>query len=236
MNKPTIQVSELRRLGTFDWLSPDRLDLLSRNMEELRVAKGQAIYRSDEPAKQLFYVLEGLIAVSLLGSEGRFVRLTVVTPGEFFGITALVRGWRRLSTATALRDSRVGRIESHVFVKEVCGLPWELFGGLMDTSLRPVLKLSLLRAMFLGENLSDRLALALWEYAGRPHIRRTKGLFPSALTHEELAAMVGASRPRVSHALKQLERQGLFSKRGNRVRVHEKSLRAYLESRYGLVL
>ncbi|MBI2231733.1 MAG: winged helix-turn-helix domain-containing protein [Deltaproteobacteria bacterium] len=48
--------------------------------------------------------------------------------------------------------------------------------------------------------------------------------------------MVGASRPRVSHALKQLERQGLFSKRGNRVRVHEKSLRAYLESRYGLVL
>ncbi|MBI2231732.1 MAG: cyclic nucleotide-binding domain-containing protein [Deltaproteobacteria bacterium] len=134
MNKPTIQVSELRRLGTFDWLSPDRLVLLSRNMEELRVAKGQAIYRSDEPAKQLFYVLEGLIAVSLLGSEGRFVRLTVVTPGEFFGITALVRGWRRLSTATALRDSRVGRIESHVFVKEVCGLPWELFGGLMDTS------------------------------------------------------------------------------------------------------
>jgi CRP-like cAMP-binding protein len=137
--------------------------------------------------------------------------------------------------ATALQDSRVGRIEPRVFVTEVCVLPWESFSGLIDTLIKPVLKISLQRAMFLVENLSDRLALALWEYASGFDIRRSKGLLPAALTHDELAAMVGASRPRVSLELKRLERRGFLVRSGKQIRVQEKPLRAYLEHRYGFV-
>ena len=235
MNESIIQASELRGLGTLEWLSTNRLELLSRKMEELRVRKGQAIYRPDQYAKYLYCVLEGAVSISLPGGEGRFVSLILSTTGEFFGIDALVRGWRRLGMATALQDSRVGRIEADVFVTKVCGLPWELFSGLMVTLLRPVLKVSLERAVFLVESLSDRLALILWEYADRPNIRRSRGLLPPAITHEQLAAMVGASRPRVSLALKRLEHQGFFVRRRNRIRVQEKPLRAYLERRYGFV-
>ena len=44
--------------------------------------------------------------------------------------------------------------------------------------------------------------------------------------------MVGASRPRVSVALKCLERTGLFVREGKQLRVLDKPLRAYLERRY----
>jgi CRP-like cAMP-binding protein len=180
-------------------------------------------------------VLEGVVGVSLLGSEGRFVRLTLSTRGDFFGIAALVRRWRRVGMATALEDSRVARIEPHIFITEVCGVPWEPFNGLIDTLMKPILKASLQRALFLVENLSDRVALALWEYSYGFDITRSKGLLPTALTHDELAAMVGASRPRVSLALKQLQRQGLLVRSRKQIRVQEKSLRAYLEDRYGFV-
>jgi predicted transcriptional regulator len=65
--------------------------------------------------------------------------------------------------------------------------------------------------------------------------QRSKGLLATGLTHDELAAMVGASRPRVSLALKQLERRGFLVRRGKEIRVQEKPLRAYLEERYGFV-
>jgi len=59
MNESAIQTSELRELGTLEGLPTDRLDHLGRNMEELRVGKGQSIYRPGQPAKYLYYVLEG---------------------------------------------------------------------------------------------------------------------------------------------------------------------------------
>jgi CRP-like cAMP-binding protein len=235
MNESVIQTSELRGLGTLEGLPIDRLDHLGRNMEKLRVAKGQSIYRPGQPAKYLYCVLEGVIGISLLGSEDSFVRLILSTRGEFFGIDALIRRWRRVSVATALQESRIGRIEPRVYVTEVCGLPWEPFSGVIDMLIRPVLKVSLQRAMFLVENLSDQLALALWEYAGGFDVGRSKGLLPAALTHDELAAMVGASRPRVSLALKQLERRGFLVRSGKQIRVQEKPLRVYLEHRYGFV-
>jgi hypothetical protein len=92
------------------------------------------------------------------------VRLILSRRGEFFGIDALIRRWRRLSVATELQDSRVARVEPRVFVTDVCGVPWEPFNGLIHMLIKPVLKVSLQRAMFLVENLSDRLALALWEH------------------------------------------------------------------------
>ena len=137
--------------------------------------------------------------------------------------------------ATALQDSRVGRIEPRALVTQVYGLPWEPFSGLIDTLLKPVLEASLKRAMFLVESLPDRLALALWEYTSGSDIKRSKKFLPAGLTHDELAAMVGASRPRVSLALKRLERRGLLVRSGKQIRVQEKPLRAYLEARYGFV-
>jgi CRP-like cAMP-binding protein len=180
-------------------------------------------------------VLDGVIGLSLLGSEDRFVRLILSARGEFFGIDALIRRWRRVSVATALQDSRVARIEPRIFVTEVFGVPWEPFEGLIDTLIKPVLKVSLQRAVFLVENLSDRLALALWEYSHGFDIRRSKGLLPTALTHDELAAMVGGSRPRVSLALKELQQRGVLVRSRKQIRIQEKPLRAYLEDRYGFV-
>ncbi len=233
MKKSVIQTSELRKMGTFEGFSEKCLDRLASNMEELRVSRGEAIYRPGQPAKYLYCVLEGVIGLSLLGSEDRFVRLMLSGRGDFFGIDALMRRWRRVSVATAMQDSRVARIKPRIFVTEVCGVPWEPFDGLIHTLITPVLKVSLQRAVFLVENLPDRLALALWEYSHGFDIRRSKELLPTALTHDELAAMVGASRPRVSLALKQLQRQGLLIGSRKQIRIQEKPLRAYLEDRYG---
>ncbi len=227
-----IRIDELRRLAKLGWLPPAKLDLLTRRMKALRVKKGEVLYRPGQPARHIYCVLHGAVGLSLLGSEGRLVQLALLTPGEFFGETALVVGWRRVSQATACQDSRVGQIEARTLVAEVCGLPWEIFTGLTETVLKPLFLVSLRRSLFLVEELFDRVALALWEYASHPEAKRAAGLLPSIITHEHLAALIGASRPRVSLALKRLEHERLCVREGKRMRVQEKLLRNYLERKY----
>ena len=102
--------------------------------------------------------------------------------------------------------------------------------------LKPLFLISLRRSLFLIEKLPDRVALALWEYAGHPEAKRTEGLLPSTLTHEQLAALVGASRPRVSQALKHLEREGVFVRQNKQILVQKQVLRRYLERKYESLL
>jgi len=234
--KSGVRVAELGGWSTLGWLPAARLDLLSRHMTELPLRKGDVLYRPGQPARYLYCVLGGAVGLSLPGSDGRFLQLALVARGEFFGETALVRGWRRVSQAMALEDSRVGRIEARTLVTEVCGLPWEMFAGLTEAVLKPLFMVSLRRSLFLVEALVDRVALALWEYATHPEARRAKGLLPSTLTHEQLAAVVGASRPRVSLVLKRLERAGFLAREGKRIRVQEEPLRLYLKRKYESLL
>jgi CRP/FNR family cyclic AMP-dependent transcriptional regulator len=235
-HESAIRTEELRRLAALRWLPAPRLDVLSRRMRALRVKKGEVLYRPGQPAKHIYCVLEGAVGLSLLGSEGRFVQLALATRGEFFGETALVRGWRRVSQALAFQDSRVGQIEAQALVSDVCGLPWEIFAGLTEMVLKPLFLVSLRRSLFLVEALTDRVALALWEYASHPEAKGAAGLLPAIITHEHLAALMGASRPRVSVALKRLERDGLFVREGKQMRVQEQLLRRYLERRYEYLL
>lgn len=231
-NQAVVRPAELRGLEALRWMAPARLDLLSRRMTVLRMRKGEVIYRPGEPARHVYCVLDGVVSLSLLGSDGRVVELGLLTRGEFFGETALVRGWQRVSQAIALRDSRIGRVDVQTLVAQVCGLPWATFAGLAEVVLKPLFLVSLRRSLFLVEELQDRVALALLEYAGRPEARRARGLLPAPLTHEELAAVVGGSRPRVSLALKALEKAGLFVREKGRLRVRESALRNYLARKY----
>jgi CRP/FNR family transcriptional regulator, cyclic AMP receptor protein len=236
MTKDKLQSSDLINLQIFKGFSPKQLGLLARNMTALYVKRGEVIHRPGQTANNLYLVLEGEVGLSLLGSKGRALRLMVLAQGEFFGVNALIPGWRHVSHASVLRNSRIGEIQARNFVEKVCGLNWKNFATLTEITLKPLLLVSLRRAMYLLEDLPNRLATTLWEYAGHPEATEKGGLLPLSLTHEELSGLVGASRPRVSLALKQLEDRGFFIRKGKQMLVQSDALSNYLRREYEFLL
>jgi CRP/FNR family cyclic AMP-dependent transcriptional regulator len=230
MTKQKVQSSDLRALQVLQDFSAARLKQLSRNMTVLNVRKGEAIYRPGQEAENLYLVLDGEIGLSLLGSKGSSLRLAVLAQGEFFGVAALIPGWRRVSYASAVRDSRIGEISARFLVEKICGLSWKNFTLLTELTLKPLFLVSLRRASFLIEDLPNRVATVLWEYASHPEAKKKGGLLPLSLTHEEISTLVGASRPRVSSALKQLEQRGFFVRQGKQIMVQQAALGPLLET------
>ena len=236
MVKERPQLSDLRALQVLQDFSAAQLNQLSRNMTVLNVRKGEVIYRPGQAAENLYLVLDGEIGLSLLGSKGSSLRLAVLAQGEFFGVAALIPGWRRVSHSSAVRDSRIGEIPARFLVEKICGLSWKNFSLLTELTLKPIFLVSLRRASFLIEDLPNRVATVLWEYASHPEARRKGGLLPLSLTHEEISGLVGASRPRVSSALKQLEQRGFFIRKGKQIMIQQAALGAYLRREYEILL
>jgi CRP/FNR family cyclic AMP-dependent transcriptional regulator len=236
MIKEILKSADLRALQVLQDFSKGQLNQLSSHMGVLNLRKGEVIYRPGQVADNLYLVMDGEIGLSLLGSKGRALRLAVMAQGEFFGINALVPGWRHVSLSSALRNSRVGEISARILAEKVFDLNWKNFSALMEVVFKPLLLVSLRRAMYLVEDLPNRVATTLWEYSARPQAKEKGGLLPLSLTHEELSGLVGASRPRVSLALKQLEERGFFIRKGKQIWVQQAALSAYLRREYEFLL
>lgn len=236
MIKERIQSSDLRALQVLHDFSAGQLNQLSRNMTALNVRRGEVVYRPGQAAENLYLVLDGAIGLSLLGSKGSSLRLAVLAQGEFFGVAALLPAWRRVSLASALCDSRIGEISARFLVEKIFGLSWKNFSTLTELTLKPLFLISVRRALFLIEDLPNRVATVLWEYAAHPEARKKSGLLPLSLTHEEISGLAGASRPRVSLALKQLQERGFFIRKGKQILVQQAALGAYLRREYEFIL
>ncbi len=159
-------------------------------------------------------LLEGVIvrSVSVGGRQGLelFGAGDLVRPFEPAGESRVIVpaevGWSALTpTRLALLDSRVTR--------RMCAYPElidQLIGRIERRSSTHALRLTIIQQ----PRLSTRVHLLLWHLADRFGRAQEEGVvMPLPLSHELIAQLVGAQRPSVSRAVKELERTEVVARR-----------------------
>lgn len=159
-------------------------------------------------------VLEGVVvrSVSVGGRQGLelFGAGDLVRPFEPAGdlevmVPAEVGWWALTPTRLAVLDAR--------FTSRMCVYPEvidQLSGRLERRSSTHALRLTIVQQ----PRLSTRVHLLLWHLADRFGRVHTEGVvLPLPLSHGLLAQLVGAQRPSVSRALKELERAKVVARR-----------------------
>jgi CRP-like cAMP-binding protein len=185
---------------------------------ELRVPRGP--WRPTQPLGHArgdlgYLVLDGLL-----------VRETVLgrhTTAELLGSGDLLRPWDHhsddsgdgpLETRNAwrvLQPMRLAVLDAR-FAALCSRLP-PVTAELLNRTLRRSRLLGLLLALSAMPRLEARLLALLWHLADRWGTVNPDGtLVPLRLTHATLAQLVGAQRPSVTSALRQLERRGLLAR------------------------
>ncbi|MCA1696524.1 MAG: Crp/Fnr family transcriptional regulator [Actinobacteria bacterium] len=168
----------------------------------------------DESGALGLLLLEGVIArsVSVVGRQGLelFGAGDLVRPFEPAGssrvkVPAEVGWWALTPTRLAVLDVR--------FTRRMCGYPEvldQLMGRLERRASTHALRLTIIQQ----PRLSTRIHLLLWHLADRFGRSEAEGVaLPLPLSHELLAQLVGAQRPSVSRALKELELAGAVARR-----------------------
>lgn len=202
--------SVLAGIPLFSGIDPVALQTLQSRMHSRNFTRGETICLKGEPGDTLYVILDGEVKIVLAGSDGQESILVVLGEGDVFGEMALFDAKPRSADAVAVSDSTTLVLHRDVFeqfVREHPEVAFPIFRTLTSRIRRTTHRLE--DAMFL--DLPTRVAKKLLQLASKHGVQTARGLrIDIALSQQELAEMVGATRPRVNEQLRALSRDGLI--------------------------
>jgi CRP-like cAMP-binding protein len=201
-------------------LSRETVAALLERHTLVRYPKGATLFSKGSPADVVFVVLSGVVKVQSTRTGGETIVVELAGPGDLAGYADFADGCAERSQifeARALTNCCVALITRHHIVEVLKSLDPESVLRLAETLNSMWSSTAHRYANFLGMSLRKRLETVFGELAGRFGVPDARGvLLTPELAQEELAEMIGSSRPMVSKLLTEMTRQGMLIREGKR--------------------
>lgn len=227
MEKPAARAAFWRSFDLFAGLDSAALEALAGLAQRRQWQAGETLFQRGDPGDWMLALAEGRVKLTLTTPSGRELTLRLAEAGDSLGEFALVDGEPRSADATALEPSS----------------GWVLdrlrFAALAEA--HPALGLSVARyfSRRLRATTEQLEGIALYQLEARLArfllftLRQLNGpdLPPEAalrleISQSELAAVLGASRPKVNRALQSLQELGAIRREGEVWQLDLPALRA----------
>jgi CRP/FNR family transcriptional regulator len=175
---------------------------------------GVVLFHENTPGIQVFLIHSGRVKLSCTSRDDRTLLLKVAVPGDILGLSAVVSQSRYEVTAKTICPT---------ILRSVLGDPFRSFlAKHAEASMQAAQTLSEayraafveVRRLALSESSAARLAGVLLEWGTAESIGKPEMRLTMALTHEELASLVGCARETVTRTLGEFRRQKLIAIHG----------------------
>jgi CRP-like cAMP-binding protein len=226
-----VDAKVLKQLENLSRLSASQLDRLAVSLAVRNFKKDEMVFAQDEEASLVYLLISGVARVSFNGSE-RETTVSLLSPGEFFGLDSLMPKSNHPFRCDAFESSTIGSITPQVFVEILFGTTYENFldGFAATLHLGRQAYIHCIRGIAL--DVRRRMALELSNLADHFGAADPRGiLITLAISHETLAGIVGASRQQVTEYLNEFDREKIISRDGRRLIINRKKLRKVIDSR-----
>ena len=193
-----------------------------------KYGKGQVVFAQGDPADSVFYIREGRVKIAVVSAQGKEAVVAFLKARDFIGEGCLTGRPRRISTARALEDSVIARVDKSTMVRML--RDEADFSELFTAHL-------LTRTIRVEEDLVDqlfnssekRLARALLLLANFGKDGKQEPVI-AKVSQETLADMIGTTRSRVSHFMNKFRQLGYIDYNGG-LEVHSSLLDAVLHEK-----
>jgi CRP/FNR family transcriptional regulator, cyclic AMP receptor protein len=183
---------------------------VTRKIKE--VERAEVVYSQGEAAKNVMYLQEGSIKLSVVNGAGKEAVVAILGPGDFFGEGCLAGQAIRMGTATAITVSKVHVIEKSEMLKvlhEQHALSDQFIAFMLARNIR--VEEDLIDQLFnSSEKRLARTLLLLARYGKEDQIH---GVLPP-VSQEMLAEMIGTTRPRVNFFMNKFKKLGFIKYNG----------------------
>ena len=211
----------LTQIFLFAGLPGDVLEVLAGRMRRRRYpADAPIVYRGDR-SEALYVILSGRVKVHQATASGDDVIIDIKGAGDYFGEMALIEREPRSADVTTIEPSELAQMDGEDLRKvmeEQPAIAWALLRNLSQKVREQNERIEMLAT----RDVAGRVAATLLKLAASqgtalpPDSRRIR--IEANLTQSDIAAIVGATRERVSRALSSFAKQGaiLWDKGGKR--------------------
>jgi len=180
-------------------------------------SRGDKLFAEDEPSRGIFLLCTGQVKLACSSKNGKTLILKIAMPGDLLGLGAVLSGSRYEVSARAIEPTQVKEIEREQFLAFLQKHGQASLHAAKALSEEYKTAFFEARRLALSGSAASRLAGLLLDWGrlsscGKPEMR-----FTMALTHEELANMVGSSRETVTRILTRFRKEGLIASRGSSI-------------------
>ena len=186
---------------------------ISRGKTVLEYGAERTIFAQGDVADSVWFLQHGEVKLAVTSQQGKEAIVSVLGDNEFFGDGCLAGQPLRISTASAVTDCTLYRIEKALMVRllhEQHGISELFITHLLTRNTR--FEEDLVDQLF--NSSEKRLARILLLLAHFGKESRTETVHPG-INQEHLAQMVGTTRSRVSHFMNKFRTLGFIDYVGN---------------------
>ncbi len=179
----------------------------------LEYGEGRTIFVQGDAADSVWYLQHGEVKLAVTSQQGKEAIVSVLSDNEFFGEGCLASQPLRISTASAVTDCTLYRLEKPLMVRllrEQRGISELFMTHLLSRNIR--FEEDLVDQLF--NSSEKRLARILLLLAHFGKESRSETVHPG-INQEHLAQMVGTTRSRVSHFMNKFRTLGFIDYAGS---------------------
>ena len=189
----------------FPALEPDKLERLADEMSLVRFKRGESILADFQASTNLFLVLKGAIAITWQHDRRHRVLVTLLAPGEIFGVSSLLPEMAQGLKGHAFTNSLLATIDSTRLLDIVLGVELGAFKSAVEMTVGWSAETLMRYIRMFHLSPRDRLVIALIEMGAKFGVRDSRGLILNLpITQKDLADLLGASRQSVNAYLAEL--------------------------------
>ena len=185
------------------------LEQVGQGKATLQCQNHQILFAQGDAANAVFYILKGLVKLTVISPQGKEAVVGILESGDFFGEACLAGQLESMATATSLGSSTVVRIDRATMTRVLHKEPAfsELFmSHLVTRNLRT--QEDLVDQLF--NSAEKRLARTLLLLAHFGIEDNPEMVIPQ-ISQETLAEMVGTTRSRVSFFMNRFKKLGFIA-------------------------
>lgn len=209
------QTCELRKGGFFCSLSREAIQAVDRIKHTTSYPEGAMVFVEGQAARGVYILCAGRAKLLTTNPDGKTLILKIAQPGEILGLHSVMSGRPYECTVEMLQPAQVAFVSREDFL--------QLLKTHGDACLQAAQHLSqdcqsayrLIRSIGLSSSASEKLAHLLLEWASQGTASNGTVRVKLALTHEEIAQLIGISRETVTRTLSEFRKAGVIELNGS---------------------
>jgi len=213
----TLSETDLERLGRlkiFSWLTAAEVKVLGTSLAMVNYRRREEIFRESPLANEAHVLIAGIARITCLNANDERVTVALIAPGPIPELPSLSMS-RFDFRCEAYNNCRVGTLDWKGFESIALNGRELAFRRFHENDLKHWYRLLRRTSGLLNLDLHERVAITMLDLCDDFGIEDARGtLLTVALSHKDIANIVGASRPRVTEHLGQMERDQLLIREG----------------------
>lgn len=216
------KIEDLKKIPIFSTLTDDELKEIQPYFIKESLKKKQEIFSEGDPSDWFYILISGKVKITKMSYEGKEIIIELISPPDFFGGLAVLKGFPYPANAISMEDIEVFKISRHDMLKIIDRFPNVMHNIMSNLGDRIKEFHETLKSIAL-ERVESRIISLLLKLADK--IGEKKGnkkiLINMRLTKQDIAEMVGTTVETAIRVMSRLKRSGYIEDEDGKITIKD---------------